>query len=870
MVMIHFHNRYIQRGISVLFCFILINAIPVIARTSSDIHGKGHTSDDPVVNLALTATVTTSFVSSWETLGAVNDGDEPVSSSEDDGITYGNWNGESYYNTWNWVQYEWEKVNKFISTSVYWWNDGGGIKQPYAAYVDYWNGTEWALLDSIGTELDKYNSIEFDTITTNKIRIYMISETSTGIQQWKVMGIEGELCNPTPLVGRIKINSGEWVDTDRATANLGDVLYLGVTPADSGIYTWDGPSGYTATGSTITLDDVQVEQGGTYVVTLLNSCWVQSNTHFFVTVNDLTNVGATYIWPSYTPTLAYNFREEYPALEMPTRDLPDCDGVVGGQASGWWTFLWGADANRLVSRNAITPLLERMNKDFAYFRDTMGWPPDKRARNGYRSAIYLYGSGLCTDNASNKEKGGWQSSINYNGESWPMVLLSYYPVYSFDPACDYSDAEYQQGACVHEGIHSILADMPGVKESAWFHEGGNTWLQQEMTARQSGDFSSMGYLNGCTFIAPFMPIECYSGWLQDDTFGGPSAEGVNKYNDSGKQLCTWRNYLGGTQYGNAFPTFLGMTLGHESVAWIWRYCPKRVLEGMADTLGEYQIRRLIMEYRAKQALLDMGEWTGAVKSLINNYFGTTIKSEWNPTWLNPEIWKASPYAITSNDGNGLLTPEYRTTPGWSGANQIPLHVEGDRVTVNFQPIGTNMSCQLCYRDVNGNAVYSQPVYGGDCSLNLETAPANGVVFAVIVNSDYIYKGESTRTAHFDYRLQLGEGVERIANPALPWYDWTKTIDDPNTGIEPDADAGFDVKIFPNPVVEGELIKLEPGISNNYTYSVRINDIQGRLIYQSSSNRGSIEISTDRILSKGFYLITVLYRNSEKVYKLIVQ
>lgn len=823
----------------------------------------------PATNLALKATVTTSYVSAWETLGAVNDGDEPTNSAEDDGFTYGNWNGEANYNTWNWVQYEWTQVNKLISTSVYWWDDGGGIKQPTSAYVNYWNGAEWVLLGNIGTDLNKYNTIEMgDTLRTNKLRIYMISNYATGIQQWKVMGVEGDPCNPTPITVKIKVGEGSWSDATLATVNKGDDVHLNVTPGENGVYSWDGPSGFTASGCAITLENIQVEYGGTYIITLANTCGATSAAEFTITVNDDSDPGAAYTWPAYSPTLAYNFRREYPTLEMPTRDLPDCEGVVNGMASGWWTFLWGKNANKLVTKSAVQNLLDRMNKDFAYFRDTLGWPPDKRAKRGYRSAIYLYGSGLCTDNASNTAKGGWQSAINYKGESWPMVLLSYYPVYSFDPTFSFNDAAYQQGACVHEGIHSILADLPGAKEAAWFQEGGNTWLQQEMESRRSGDYSSMGFLNGTNFIAPFMPIECYSGWLQDDSFGGPSAEGVNKTNSSGAQLCTWRNYLGGAQYSNTFPTFLSMTLGHESIAWIWRYCPKRVLEGMADTLGEHQIRRLIMEYRAKQALLDMGKWTNALKKLMDSNFGIAIKSEWSPSWLNPAEWKATPYAITTNNGNGLLTPEYRTTPGWSGANQIPLHVEGHRVSVYFQPLGPNMSCQLCYRDVNGNPVYSKPVYGGTCSLNLDTPPANGVVIAVITNTDYIYKGEVTRTTHFDYRLQLMEGVTRTANPHLQWYDWTKTIVDPITEVKT-GNTNFAKSIFPNPAPKGNKITLLLNNPGNHSYSIRIADIQGRVLFKTTTRENSLDLKTDQLFSKGIYFVSIVGDNTETL-KLIIE
>jgi hypothetical protein len=487
--------------------------------------------------------------------------------------------------------------------------------------------------------------------------------------------------------------------------------------------------------------------------------------------------GAPYSWPTYNPTISYNFKDEFPTLSMPTKDLDDCSGIAGGQSDGWWTFKWGSKKNSLVTGAAITPLLARMNKDFAYFRDTMGWPPDKRAQDGYRSAVYLYGSGLCTDNAANTEKGGWQSAVG----AYPMVLLSYYPVYCFDPACTYGDKTDQMGACVHEGIHSVLASLPGAKKAAWFQEGGNTWLQQQASAQQTNNFSTMGFLNGCTFLAPFMPIECYSGWLQDGSFGGPSAEGVDKY-DGSQQICTWRTYLGGNQYGNGFPTFLGVWLGLGSVPWVWKNCPGRVLEGIAAKLGDSQIRRLIMEYRAKQALLDMEKWSNACKAVLNDHFGASIGPEWTPYWINCDAWKATPYAKTTDDGNGLLTPEKRTLPGWSGANQIPLTVNGSLATVDFQPIGANMSCQLCYRAKDGTPVYGAPVSSGPCSLLLDKAPNSSVIIAVVCNTDYKYLGDTTRKAHYDYRLKLGTGIAGAADIYTKWYN----VNLPVTSTGPNA------------------------------------------------------------------------------------
>jgi len=411
--------------------------------------------------------------------------------------------------------------------------------------------------------------------------------------------------------------------------------------------------------------------------------------------------------------------------------------------------------------------------------------------------------------------------------------------------------------------------LPGAKEAAWFQEGGNTWLQQEMESRRSGDYSSMGFLNGCNFIAPFMPIECYSGWLQDDSFGGPSAEGVNKTNASGAQICTWRNYLGGTQYGNAFPTFLSMTLGHESVAWIWRNCPGRVLEGMADTLGEAQTRRLIMEYRAKQALLDMGKWTGALRSLMDSYMGTTIKEEWSPYWIKPKEWSATPYVTTTKNVANILTPEYRTTPGWSGSNQIPLFVSGNQVTVNFHPIGENMCCMLCYRDTTGKPIYSQPVYGGDCTLKLETPPGNGVVIAVIANTDYIYKGEETRKAHYDYRLQLGEGVIGVANTKTKWYNWKNMDNYIGIDTEKAASASGSV-IYPNPLNTNADLNIAFENTPEQVTQVQICNLMGQVIYNTSTTDKKLTISNNGLLSKGVYLIVVKSGTFRKSHKLIVQ
>jgi hypothetical protein len=649
----------------------------------------------------------------------------------------------------------------------------------------------------------------------------------------------------------------------------------------------NGTTFMTVTGTTANITGLSASTTYSFTVVAYDATGNSSAASGAVSVTTSSNPGSPYNWPSYNPTISYNFANEYGNVATPTKVLDDCSGIVGTQSSDWWCFRWGANKNSLVTSAAITPLLARLNTDFAYFRDVMGWPPDSRVLNGYRSAAYLYGSGLCTDNASNTALGGWMTSVWYNGQYWPIILASYYPIYSFDPACTYSDKAYQQSAMVHEGIHCLLASLPGCKDAGWFHEGGNTWLQQEADSRRSGNYGSMGFLNAAAMVAPFMPIECYSGWLQDGSFGGPSAEGVNMYNGT-QQICTWKNLLGGNQYGNLFPTFLGQVLGDGAIPWIWKYATSRVLQGMSTALGDAQTRRLICEFRAKQALVDFGVWTNAVTALLDNYMGTAIKEEWSPYNIQCNPWTATPYVATTNS-NGTLTPASWTTPGWSGANQIPLTVSGNSITVNFQPIGANMTCQLCYIATDGSRVYSQIISSGNCTLTLTKAPANNVVIAVICNTDYVYNGEVTRKAHYDYRLQLGAGVTGTANINSKWYKGANALrkttvslsDGPLFDISQYCSHGYNAMILKgnnepyqmkiDTRVSTSIIRMKNGVSIDVPSSmtgalVELTNLLGKILYRTKIDMGGkLFIKNNSISSQGVYVITVKTPDGKKTY-----
>lgn len=606
-----------------------------------------------------------------------------------------------------------------------------------------------------------------------------------------------------------------------------------------------------------------------------------------------------YEWKNYSSNLDYNYKRDYPnGVPAPTKMLPENNGQVGMVHKGWWAFAWGPKRSHYVTDEAIDNLLDRMNKDFGYFRDTLGWLPDKRARRGYYSTVYLYGSGLNSDPADSTDRGGWQGATWYNGETWPMVNLSYYPVACFDKDFTYdkyynssvTDQTAQQGACVHEGIHAVFADLEGCKNAAWFQESGNTSMQAdaELSRTPNATPTSMGFLSAANMIAPFIPIECYSGWLQDGTFGGPSAEGVNRYNSRGDKMCTWRNLLGGYQYGELFAHFLGVRFGTGSLPWIWRYCKNRVLDGIADSLGEEQTRRLVLEYRAKQAMIDFGKWTTASIALLDNNWKLNVigeNTDGGDINKNLESWTATCYARMTAcdevDSAGWWKPEYRTTPGWSGANFVPLHVEGDQgniIRIHFKPFDDNMVCLLCYRSKRGRVYYSHPVEGeGNVSMMLQEKPANNVVTAVVCNTDYIYVNDKTRSKHYDYRLQMLNHVFQPADPELKWYKYRNTINDRTfdptktdieTAVETDASA---FRVVPETTVAtaGQKLALTfKGVGSIATHVYLFNEAGERVGVQTFLHDGDFNVPAG--LQKGVYILKASDGRHADVVKLFIK
>jgi YVTN family beta-propeller protein len=138
-------------------------------------------------NLAPSAKLATSLVSPWESLAAVNDGFVPANSADHSHGAYGNWQGKDGLT--DWVSFTWAAPKALSALEVYWWNDGAGIATPTTTTVEYWSGTAWLPLTTIGTALDTFNRATLG-VTTTQLRVSMKGTKATGILEARVWGAD--------------------------------------------------------------------------------------------------------------------------------------------------------------------------------------------------------------------------------------------------------------------------------------------------------------------------------------------------------------------------------------------------------------------------------------------------------------------------------------------------------------------------------------------------------------------------------------------------------------------------------------------------------------------------------------------------------
>ncbi len=125
-----------------------------------------------VDNIAPLSTASTTYVSPWETLSAVNDNSNPSNSNNKFSGAYGNWYNP---NSTQWVQYDWPQHYTLSSTDAYWFDDNAGAITPANAYFVYWSGSSWVNAGNLPLAKDAFNSLQLSDIVTNLVRVSILT-----------------------------------------------------------------------------------------------------------------------------------------------------------------------------------------------------------------------------------------------------------------------------------------------------------------------------------------------------------------------------------------------------------------------------------------------------------------------------------------------------------------------------------------------------------------------------------------------------------------------------------------------------------------------------------------------------------------------
>lgn len=90
---------------------------------------------------------------------------------------------------------------------------------------------------------------------------------------------------PTSITIYQSINGDSWIQSQRAVVNIGETISLRASAAGTGVWRWDGPRGFTASGSEITLENIQAGQAGLYIAVYTNESSAESYAAFVLGVN---------------------------------------------------------------------------------------------------------------------------------------------------------------------------------------------------------------------------------------------------------------------------------------------------------------------------------------------------------------------------------------------------------------------------------------------------------------------------------------------------------------------------------------------------------------------------------------------------------
>ncbi|MEV0389305.1 hypothetical protein [Nonomuraea sp. NPDC050643] len=139
------------------------------------------------VNLALSASPSASYTSSWESVAAINDGIDPPGSNDTVNRRWGTWpnTGEQ------WALLTWSQSQTLNSAQVYFFDDNGGVRVPASWRLQRWTGSAYAdIPGTYPTAVNAYNTVTFSSpVSTTRLRVLLQSgQASVGLLEVKAIG----------------------------------------------------------------------------------------------------------------------------------------------------------------------------------------------------------------------------------------------------------------------------------------------------------------------------------------------------------------------------------------------------------------------------------------------------------------------------------------------------------------------------------------------------------------------------------------------------------------------------------------------------------------------------------------------------------
>jgi hypothetical protein len=141
---------------------------------------------EPADTLAYTSRTTASFV--HKSLDAIKDQIVPANSADASAGQLDFW---PHKNTTEWLRFEWDRKERVSRVQVYWFDDSdhGGCRVPQSWRVLYRDAAgafqPVSTTDSYGTQKDAFNTVTFDAVETDAIKIEIVLDEkwSAGVQE---------------------------------------------------------------------------------------------------------------------------------------------------------------------------------------------------------------------------------------------------------------------------------------------------------------------------------------------------------------------------------------------------------------------------------------------------------------------------------------------------------------------------------------------------------------------------------------------------------------------------------------------------------------------------------------------------------------